>query len=623
MLGALKLYGPHASDRLDLGEAALGRCLFRSLPEDVHDDQPIEGGGARWVMVADVRLDNRDELVAALGLPGPQAAAMADSAIAFAAWERWQEGCFERLLGDFAIAVWDRDARRLVLARDVLGTRPLYYHRARGLVAFASMAKGLHALPEIPRAPDEDRVANEIALMPEQGAQSFFAGIDRVEPGHFVALSAETTTPRRYWDPKPSSQRLAGPEAYAEALRAHLDSAVKARLRGVGNAVGAHLSAGFDSSAVATSAAAEMAVRGGRVVAFTAAPREGYDGPVPRNRFGDEAPIAAMTAALHANIDHVVLRGSGRSPLANLDRHFYLFERPILNLCNKVWSDAINDAARGRGLRVLLTGQMGNMTLSYDGITLLPQLIRSGHWLRWLHEGRALMRSSTMRKRGLLALSLGPYIPSAAWAWLNKSARGETEGLEAYSMLSPNVDRERIAARARERALDLNYRPRKDGFETRMWALRRMDPGNYNKGILGGWGLDARDPTGDRRLIEFCLSVPEDQYLREGDTKALARRAFASRLPAELIANRDKGLQAIDWHEGLTAARDALREEIARIGACSGAAQTLDIARMAELACDLPTGGWDQGDVMRRYRLGLLRGISSGHFLRKASGGNG
>ena len=621
MLGAQKIYGPHAENCWDEADIALGRNLFRVLPEDRFDRQPLIGGGGRFVLVADVRIDNREELGRALGLGGERLAGMADSDLVMSAWEQWREGCFEHLLGDYALAVWDRVDRKLTLARDPLGTRPLYYHRGDGFLAFASMAKGLHALPAIPRAPDEGRVANELALLPESGSQSFFAGIDRVEPGHFVIAKAGGVTSYRHWDPHPPLLRLGGPDAYAEAMREYLDAAVKARLRGAGATVAAHLSSGLDSSAVATSAAVQTLGSGGKVVAYTAAPREGYDGATPRDRIGDEAPLAARTAALHPNIEHVVLRNDGESPLKYLDRHFYLFERPILNLCNKRWADAINDAARARGLSVLLTGQLGNMTISYDGITLLPTLIRQGRWLHWLREGRALMRGSDMRARGLLALSLGPYVPSSLWAWLSEAVRGQPAGLDSYSMLADGRAAQ-IRSRARERALDLNYRPRKDGFETRMWMFHRVDSGNYNKGILGGWGLDTRDPTADRRLIEFCLSVPEEQFLRGGVTKALARRAFAGRIAPDAIAARAKGLQAVDWHENLSAARAELREEVARLAKCAGAAGALDIARMTRMIQDWPEKGWEGQDVTGAYRLGLLRGISSGHFLRKASGSN-
>lgn len=622
MLKALAIYGPHASDWSAEGPVAMGRALFRTLPEDRYDSQPMVGSGGRWLMVADVRIDNREELIAALGKEPHAAQTMSDGALLLAAWERWDEGLFDRLVGDFAFALWDSGRRRLILARDPLGARPLYYHRGRGFFAFATMAKGLHALPDIPVGPDEERVLEELALFPDRGNRSFFAGIERVEPGSFAIVSPEDVRVRRYWTPKREDLRLKSPEAYAEALRAHLDVAVKARLRGAGSSIASQLSSGFDSAAVTTSAAAQMPT--GKVVAFTAVPRPGYDGPVPRNRTGDEGPGAARIAGAYSNIEHVRIANDRHSPIERLDRHFFLFERPVLNLCNRVWLDAINQAARDRGLGVMLTGQMGNMTISYDGMTLLPQLLRRGRWLRWWRESRALVAGSGMRPRGVLAASLGGYVPGPLWAWLNARVGHGKLDLGAYSAIrTTHIDAGTLQRRAAERALDLHYRPRKDGFETRLWVLRRGDLGNTGKGNLAGWGIDARDPTADRRLIEFSLCVPDEQWLRDGQRRALSQRAFDGRIPADILAEAKGGIQAVDWHEGLTASRGAITEEIGRLRECGSSAKLVDLDRLDDLVRNWPEGGWESDAVSRPYRLALLRGLSSGHFLRKASGSNG
>ncbi len=129
----------------------------------------------------------------------------------------------------------------------------------------------------------------------------------------------------------------------------------------------------------------------------------------------------------------------------------------------------------------------------------------------------------------------------------------------------------RLEARAKARQLDLAYRPWKDGHAARLWALRRGDRGPHQKGVLAGWGIDVRDPTADRRLVEFCLAVPTDQFMRDGAPRALARRALADRLPAAVLNAPTKGYQAADWHEGLTAARGELAAEVERLAACAPA----------------------------------------------------
>lgn len=621
-LAAQAIYGPHDKAKWDGGDVALGRCLFRILPEDVHDRQPLIGADGRFSLIADLRLDNREELTRELQIPDERARRLCDAAVLLAAWERWQEASFDHLVGDYAFAVWDRTDQRLVLARDPLGQRPLHYHRGSNFFAFASMPKGLHALPEVPRQPDEERVAEFLALLPETGSQSFFQGVERVEAGHFAVVTKAGITARRHWEPQRRTIKLANSEEYAEALRHHFDTAVRSQLRGANGTVGAHLSAGFDSSSVAATAAKLLAPSGGKVIAFTSVPREGYDGPAPRGRIGDEGPLAALTAALYPNMEHVLIRAGTRSPLDNLDRNFFLYERPVLNICNATWLDAINDAARTRKVTVLLTGQMGNMSISYDGMTLLPQLMRRGQWLKWLREGRALVRRRQMRWRGVLVTTFGPYIPLRLWIWLNK-LKGKAVGLESYSALrSERLVELDLPARAQARALDLHYRPRADGFESRLWVLRRVDLGNYYKGVLGGWGLDQRDPTADRRLIEFCLAVPEGQFLRMGQTKALARLAFADRLAPEVIAARRKGYQAVDWHEGLAGALSHVRGELKSLGGCDAATTAIDVARLENLVENWPENGWETETVNYSYRLALLRAVSTGHFLRRASGSN-
>jgi asparagine synthase (glutamine-hydrolysing) len=359
------------------------------------------------------------------------------------------------------------------------------------------------------------------------------------------------------------------------------------------------------------------------VVAFTAVPREGYDGPAPRNRFGNEGPLAAATAALYPNMEHVLIRTGHLSPLDNLDRNFFLFELPILNLCNMVWATGINQAARERGLGILLNGQMGNMTISYDGSEWLPELLRAGRLFTLAKLSRSLLANRQSDVLGLLSQTFAPYAPAWLWRWANRAFRQRDWDIFQYSAIRPaRLEELGLEAMARERNLDFSYRPRKDSFASRLWVMRRVDQGNYNKGQLAGWGLDSRDPTFDKRLVEFCLGAPMAEFLKGGVKRSLGKRALADRLPAAVIAQKGKGLQAIDWHEGLTAARADVARELDRLEQCAPAATSLDVAKLKRLVEDWPQAGWEKDDVVSPYRLALLRGISVGHFARKAAGSN-
>jgi asparagine synthase (glutamine-hydrolysing) len=622
MLLSLQLYGPHHGAQWSDNDVALGRRLMKVLPEDAFDQQPLIGTEGRYILVADVRLDNRDELTKALSIPVPQARTLSDSAILLAAIERWDESCFEHLVGDYAFAAWDSMRRRLLLARDPLGLRPLHYHRGDRFFAFASMPKGLHALPDVPYALDEERIVEFLMSIPQTGTQSFFLGIERVEPGHVVVVTPNGLAARRHWNPKRQRLSLRRPEEYSDALRDLLEQAVSCRLRGTGD-VGAYLSGGLDSGAVAATAARLLAPSGRQVIALTGVPRIDYDRSASK-AITDEGPNAAATAALYPNMEHVLIHNKGCSPLANLDRTFALLEQPGRGIDVTGWTKSFETVIRQRKLKVILGGGFGNIGLSYDGVELLPELFRTGQWLRLWSEASALVASRQMRWRGVLANTFGPWCPLTLWTWVNKIGRQDALRFTDYCAIHPTrLQKLDLRGRAKKHNKDLSFRPWKDAFELRLQLLQLTDPGNHHKLGLGALQVDYRDPTADVRLLEFCLAVPTDQFLRDGMTRALARRALADRLPKQVLEERRRALQGADWHKDFEAARDDIVAELDRLEACPTAAAFLDLPRLRRLTENWPSGGWERRQIEVPYRYAMLRAIATGHFVRRATGSNG
>jgi asparagine synthase (glutamine-hydrolysing) len=287
--------------------------------------------------------------------------------------------------------------------------------------------------------------------------------------------------------------------------------------------------------------------------------------------------------------------------------------------------DEINTRAQQRKLQVMLTGERGNATISYAGWELLPELLRAGRFVCLAKEIGAILRRKERRWQGIAATTIGPWLPVPLWDFLHRFALHEAWDPTEYTALHPDrLANDALRDLAAARNLDLRYRPWSDGRAMRIWSATRVDTANYQKGILAGWRVDQRSPFRDIRLMEFCLSIPTEQFLRNGVPRALLREAMADRLPAAVLAERRKGLQAVDWHEGLNAVRDRLPEELDRLAACAPATRALDLTRMRKLVDNWPGGGWNRSDkVTRSYRLALLRGLSAGHFLRRVGGGNG
>ena len=117
-------------------------------------------------------------------------------------WERWGDALFDHLAGTYAVAIWDGARRRLILARDPFGQSPLHVAFGAGWVAFASMPQALRAMSEIDGSPDPTSLAAFVADLPRRGRSSFFRGIERIEPGHAMSITAVGTRYWRYWNPE-------------------------------------------------------------------------------------------------------------------------------------------------------------------------------------------------------------------------------------------------------------------------------------------------------------------------------------------------------------------------------------------------------------------------------------
>jgi asparagine synthase (glutamine-hydrolysing) len=590
-------------EMLDAARVAMGSAV--PIPAAGRPDEagPLRGGSGTLTMVADVRLDNRDELARSLGVAA-DAASMSDARLMMTSFERWDTAAIDRFVGDFALILWDDRSQRLVLARDFAGQRPLHFHQSGAIVAVASMAGGLRALEAVPKGIDEGRMLEVLAGLPHEGSHTFFEGIERVQPGEVMTFGGGRRTAGISWSPPSNEIHYKRHDDYAEALLEKLDAAVDARLRDAGSRIAAHLSAGLDSTAVTTSAAARFT---GRISAFTSVPPEALP-DLPAGRFGNEGPLAARIAAFYPNIDHRLIETGGSLGLEDLERHQRLFERPDLNLPNLVWANKINDAARAEGVEILLVGTMGNSSLSYGGAELVGELLAQGRIGRFLSE-YAAMRRRGLPVRALLGPTAKRVLPGAALGAFEHLRRREHHPADT-GLFNPHAPGVAEILRRYDRH-DQNAYASAPG--SRVLTIRRVDPGTYNKGALIGWNLDLRDPTADRRLVEFCLRVPLSEYLRDGTTRALARTALRGRVPEAVRVGPLRGLQSPHWFSMLHADRLEAARRVALIARNPAACRLIDVEKMRRLLEEWPTPGGMAGPAI--YRYGFLRGISAGAFI--------
>jgi asparagine synthase (glutamine-hydrolysing) len=152
-------------------------------------------------------------------------------------------------------------------------------------------------------------------------------------------------------------------------------------------------------------------------------------------------------------------------------------------------------------------------------------------------------------------------------------------------------------------------------------AVLNRERGHWATSTRRLFGIDTRDPTSDRRLIELCLSIPDTQFLHKGVCRSLIRRAMAGIVPEKILCERRKGLQAADWRFGFDAAIPGFAAELDRLHNSSLARQFLDLPRMQKLLDRWP--GPNDPSLASEYLIAFSRGVAAGRFIRRIEGDNG
>jgi asparagine synthase (glutamine-hydrolysing) len=474
-----------------------------------------------------------------------------DTEVIVHAYEQWGIDCLERFRGDFAIALWDGRERRLWLARDRVGVKPLYYAQLPNGIAFASEIKALFALPEVPRRLRAEALDNYLSFLTPPAPQTMFAGIEKLSAATRMCIgSGGAVRVERYWDPFAAARPLVGTSeaAVCEMLREELRSSVRYRKES-DVPVGVFLSGGIDSSANAVL----FAEGGGPVKTFSI----GYDAQYAS--YADELPFAQATA--HSiGAEHHVRRLTARDVTEFIEPMVYHQDEPIGDVvCVPLYYVA--KLARDAGVIVCQVGE-GSDEL-FCGYPFWRQHLRVARWNAW-PVPRVLKRA------GLAALAMAGQSRTYAYELLRRAAAGEptfwggAEGLtdsEKRAVLGSDARRalaghfaadalqpirERFAAAAWEPSafnwmtyLDLNLRLPE-------LLLARVDK------MTMATSVEGRVPYLDHKLIELAFSIPTAMKVGDLELKRVLKRALRGLLPDEVIDRRKQGfgLPMREWLAG-------------------------------------------------------------------------
>lgn len=564
MARALRAYGPDDTSQEGEEGWALVRALCRLTPEDHYDQQPLSlsGGGAR--LLFDGRIDNREDLLSALGRDGAEARDWADSTILAMAIEEWGlADTLPRLCGPFALVHWDLSRSVLTLARDEVGYRPLFFTRQADFIAVSSMPKGLHALPDMARDMNPAVVAEWFLKYPRPDTKTVFEQVHRVPPGHLVELSFTAQTVRRWRDLEALTvDRSRGFEENLEAFDTVLNQAVAAQLRRIGG-IGGQLSSGIDTSTVMGIAMRHLPSTTS-FHAFTAAPRDPSALPAERRDWLDESRRAKAIADHFPSVRHHIIPNDGTKLSTVVARYTQSQDAPVQLPLHTCWFDAIGREARRKGVRVLLTGLSGNVGFSAGCGLVESTYRRDNGLLAWLSlRARPMMRREISWKAWLrpcldvLPTRLRERILKATGRWrrMHELERLSEDAIRRYDLASTQA----------EWNGDFFHSRRARSLDPRLVVYELLDVGVFLKALLAETGVDFRDPCGDNRVRRVALTVPQEQYMAPRD-RAFGRALFSRYVSADLAdeAVTLSGRQNADMAATLAAAEDDIVETLER-----------------------------------------------------------
>jgi len=525
--------GPDQSGVFAAEGITLGHRRLSIIDLSEQGRQPMTNEDGSLQLVFNGEIYNFVELRETLIKQGHRFSSQADSEVILHGYEEWGDDCLQHLRGMFALALWDRNQQRLLVARDRLGIKPLYYYHRAGRFAFASEIKGLLAIPEIPREVNRQALYDYLGYEFVPSPATMFAGIYKLPPGHLLEFSQGRLDVRPYWDLTFTSNWTAPDEA-VEALRDLLRDTVRLHL--ISDVpLGVFLSGGLDSSTLVA-----------LMRSLGVTPLRTFSIGYPDPSFS-ELPYAQMVAE-RFETDHQVLM-IPEVTSEDLEAAVWHLDEPMTDLSALPLFLVCREARKH--VTVCLSGEGGDEIFAgYDRF----RASKFDHYYRrlpeWLREKiiyRALERLPDQpQKKGAINVLKrfieGSHLPlegghlrwqyfgSPDWEkFLFKEEFRQAVSMDPFGPIRAHQDRCPATDRLnREIYLDLK-------FVMPDSVLMKVDK------MSMAHALEIRVPFLDHRVVEFAAGLPSDWKLKGFETKAIFRKALKGLLPETIVGRGKQG----------------------------------------------------------------------------------
>lgn len=532
MLDTIRHRGPDDEGAYLTGRIGLGHRRLSIIDLNTGHQPLSNEDGSIWI-VFNGEIYNYQDLQKELQAKGHTLKTKSDTEVIVHLFEEYGEACVEKLRGMFAFALWDEKRKILLLARDRVGIKPLYYYRSAHSIVFASEIKAILADVSVPREIDPGMIDRFLSFYFVPGEKTLFKGIDKLLPGHYLVCRGRDAEIRQYWDLRFSESPISIHEAEArtlelleESLQLHMISDVP---------VGFLLSGGVDSTAMLSFASGK-----------TPFPLSSYTLGFSEAVVADERPYARLAAERYGT-EHHEMTISSKDFVDFMPRYVWHMEEPVCEP-QAVALYYVSRMARDY-VKVLISGEGGDE--AFAGYSIYRNIL----WLERLKRAMGPLRTAISAglagaNRFAKSRKVAKYTPLLAVPFDSYYfSRTSNPFLFFNSRINDIYTKDFIAHIDKDHSVEIAKEYlRKDngGFVNRMLYVdtKTSLPDDLllkaDKMTMAN-SLELRVPFLDHKILEFAASLPSNFKVRGFVTKYVAKRALKERLPKEILERRKVG----------------------------------------------------------------------------------
>lgn len=542
---------------------ACGIQYFTSEAE--REQLPVRKDGV-W-FTADVVLDNRDELMNHMQIPVEEQNTLPDGEILRRIYQKEGNNCLNDLLGAYAFVNYREQDQRVDIVIDCVGTRVVYYTLYQDVLYFSSL---LAPLAKITKARLNDRwmvdfLALDYLAMINEAVETPYENIYRIAPNYRLVCENGKLSNVRYWDPVKTVRKLKlkSDEDYKEAFRNLFFEAVQSMMRyDERHQLSAMLSGGYDSTAVVSVASRHLTSKKDKIFTYTSVPLASYSVKEDHVFMEDETESVRETADFLGNLEPYFIDMPGVDGWNGRFEAMRNIEMPYKSPQNLLWMPECMKQARLKGSRIMLTGSYGNTTISFTEFKrYMNELLLRFRFVKFEQELNQFQKVMNFDKRYARKRIIKDLLKSK-WKAVKIEKNKKVLFKNSYAR-NEMLQKTNAASRMRH----LNKRYIKAAYNHRIQkflinqetALRQI--GEIEEKFTLYTGVLLRDPTRDKRILEFCMSLPISQFIKDGEERRLVSVYLKDIMPPSVLNSGLKGKQSADFCYRLSLRWDEIRRE--------------------------------------------------------------